>query len=255
MSCSFKVVIPARYSSTRLPGKPLLNIAGMPMIQHVYNQAIQSGADEVVIATDDSRIEKACASFSALTCMTDVNHQSGTDRIAEVLSKMQWSDDTIIVNVQGDEPLLPPSLIRQVANDLAKHSDASIATLCTPVQTSAELLDPHVVKVIMDHKGNAMYFSRAPIPWDRDAFERNSETLPDDSEHYRHIGLYAYRASFIRDYNSIQSCYLEKAESLEQLRALWSGHVIRVSVTSSPPGHGVDTQEDLDRVHSLLIAN
>jgi len=253
MSNTFKVVIPARYASSRLPGKPLLDIAGLPMIQHVYNKAILSGADEVVIATDDVRIEKACASFSASTCMTDLNHTSGTDRIAEVLKKMKWSDETIIVNVQGDEPLIPPTLIKQVAEDLANHSQASIATLCTPIHTSAELLDPHVVKVIADKKGNALYFSRAPIPWDRDAFEISTETLPLGSEHYRHIGLYAYRAAFIREYNNMQACYVEKTESLEQLRALWNGYSIHVSVTETPPGHGVDTQEDLARVNKLLL--
>lgn len=230
-----------------------MDIAGTPMIQHVYNKAVQSGADEVIIATDDSRIEKACMLFSAATCMTDVNHTSGTDRITEVLEKMKWSDETIIVNVQGDEPLIPPSLIKQVADDLADHSNASIATLCTPIHTSAELLDPHVVKVVTDHQGNALYFSRAPIPWDRDAFEINTDELPSGSEHYRHIGLYAYKAGFIREYNNMQACYVEKTESLEQLRAMWNGYAIHVSVTDTPPGHGVDTQDDLDRVNKLLL--
>jgi len=255
MSRSFKVVIPARYSSSRLPGKPLLMIAGKPMVQHVYNRAIESGADEVIIATDDSRIQEVCLSFSAEVCMTDPEHQSGTDRIAEVLATKQWSDETIIVNVQGDEPLIPSTLIKQVADDLAMHPDSSIATLCTPVHTSAELLDPHVVKVVMDHQGNALYFSRAPIPWDRDAFEIDNETLPTGSEHYRHIGLYAYKAEFINAYNNMQTCYVEKTESLEQLRALWNGYKIHVSVTNNPPGHGVDTQEDLERVNKLLLAD
>jgi len=252
MNCAFKVVVPARYESSRLPGKPLLNIAGKPMIQHVYEKAVLSGAEEVIIATDDKRIEEACDIFSAQVCMTDTEHQSGTDRIAEVLANKQWQDDTIIVNVQGDEPLIPPELIQQVANDLSDHPQASIATLCTPVHTSAELLDPHVVKVVMDKSGNALYFSRAPIPWDRDAFEINTDTLPEGRQHYRHIGLYAYRASFIREYSQMQICDIERTESLEQLRALWNGYVIHVSTTNTPPAHGVDTEADLQRVNNLL---
>lgn len=255
MSTLFNVVIPARYSSTRLPGKPLLSIAGKPMVRHVYERAIESGAQNVVIATDDPRIITACESFSARVCLTDKGHLSGTDRIAEVVTRYGWSDDSIVVNLQGDEPLMDPELIKQVADDLANHRDATITTLCSPINHAAELLDPHVVKVVISRDGYAMYFSRAPIPWDRDAFEIDRETLPDGSEHYRHIGLYAYRAGFIKQYSEMEPCYVEQTESLEQLRALWNGFLIHVSITENPPGHGVDTQQDLDRVIDLLSVN
>ncbi len=252
MHSTFKVVIPARYASTRLPGKPLLPIAGKPMIQHVYERAISSGADDIVIATDDQRVQQACDVFSAQCCMTAEEHQSGTDRIAEVIEKMQWADDSIIVNLQGDEPLIDGKLIKQLAFDLAAHPSAEIATLSTPIHTAAELLDPHVVKVITDKEGFALYFSRAAIPWDRDAFAIDMQELPQNSSHYRHIGLYAYKAGFIRHYSQLQPCYIEQTESLEQLRALWNGFPIHVSMTENPPGHGIDTQQDLERVQRLL---
>lgn len=248
----FKVIIPARYASTRLPGKPLINIAGHPMIEHVYRRACESGAEEVIVATDDQRIEAACKKFGANACMTSPDHASGADRITEVVECMGWADDTVIVNLQGDEPLMPPMLINQVASDLLHHKDADITTLCTPIHTAAELLDPHVVKVVMDRNGYAMYFSRAAIPWDRDAFSITTETLPENSEHYRHIGLYAYISGFIRSYNKLESCYIEKTESLEQLRAMWHGTRIHVSITEEPPGHGVDTQSDLELVSAIL---
>ena len=182
MKTSFNVVIPARYASTRLPGKPLLQIAGKPMIQHVYERAIESGAAYVVIATDDQRVRQACEVFSAHCCMTAMDHQSGTDRIAEVIEQMQWSDDSNIVNLQGDEPLIKPQLIRQAAEDLAAHTKSDIATLCSPIHTSAELLDPHVVKVVRDENDLAVYFSRASIPWDRDAFASTTEMLPQNMQ-------------------------------------------------------------------------
>ena len=166
---------------------------------------------------------------------------------------MQWPDDANIVNLQGDEPLMRAPLIHQVAEDLATHERAEIATLCSPIHTAAELLDPHVVKVVTDEAGFAMYFSRAAIPWDRDAFDIDLEELPQDTQHYRHIGLYAYRAGFIRHYSQLEPCYIEQTEALEQLRALWHGHPIHVSVTAEPPGHGVDTQQDLERVEKLLV--
>jgi 3-deoxy-manno-octulosonate cytidylyltransferase (CMP-KDO synthetase) len=252
MKTQFNVVIPARFASTRLPGKPLLPIAGKPMIQHVYERAIESGAADVVIATDDQRVQQACDVFSAHCCMTAADHQSGTDRIAEVVEQMQWPDDSNIVNLQGDEPLIKPQLVRQVAEDLAEHTKSEIATLCSPIHTAAELLDPHVVKVVTDNEGFALYFSRAAIPWDRDAFAIDMEELPEGSRHYRHIGLYAYKAGFIRHYSQLKPCYIEKAESLEQLRALWNGFPIHVSMIEEPPGHGVDTQQDLERVRNLL---
>lgn len=249
---SFKVVIPARYGSTRLPGKPLLEIAGKPMVQHVHERAIKSGAEEVIIATDNERIADAADKFKATVCMTSVAHTSGTDRIAEVARIHNWSPDTIVINLQGDEPLMNPKLIRQVADDLEQYKDAGIATLCTPITTTAELFDPHVVKVIMDHNGYAMYFSRATIPWDRKAFAETQETLPEDSVHYRHVGLYGYRVDFLGQYSQMKPCYPEQAESLEQLRALYHGVKIHVSVSELPPGHGVDTQEDLELVTAML---
>ena len=248
----FRVVIPARYASSRLPGKPLLEIAGKPMIQHVYERAMQSGADSVIIATNDVRIEEAVYAFGGEVCMTSAEHAQGTDRIAEVVSKYGLADDEIVVNVQGDEPLIPPQLIAQTAQDLASYPDASISTLCTPIHTAAELFDPHVVKVVMDKQEYAMYFSRAVIPWDRDAFSVTTEELPERSQHFRHIGMYGYRCGFLKQYSQMSPAPIEQMESLEQLRAMWHGHRIHVSVIQEPPGHGVDTERDLERVRELL---
>ena len=254
MPTGFNIVIPARFASSRLPGKPLLDIAGKPMIQHVHERAVESGAETIVIATDDEKIQSACQQFGADCCMTDPDHMSGSDRIAEVLEKYQWPNDTIIVNLQGDEPLMRPELITQVGEDMAAHQTAVMTTLCTPIHTAAELLDPHVVKVVTNRDGYAMYFSRAAIPWDRDAFAIDTEELPENSQHYRHIGLYAYKASFIREYSQLAPCYEEQTESLEQLRVLWHGYQIHVSFTEIPPGHGVDTPQDLERVTGLLAS-
>lgn len=251
---SFRIAIPARYASSRLPGKPLLEIAGKPMLQHVFERALQCGADEVVVATDDERIRLAAEGFGARACMTSPDHASGTDRLAETADCLGWRDDDIVVNLQGDEPLIPPALLRQVADALEARPDAAIATLCTPIHTTAELFDPHVVKVVTDHAGYALYFSRAPIPWDREAFAVTTEQLPDDQVHFRHLGLYAYRAGFLRRYAALPSCALEQTEVLEQLRVLWSGERIHVSVTDTPPGHGVDTEADLQRVAAILSA-
>ena len=248
----FRVVIPARYASTRLPGKPLLDIAGKPMIQHVYERASESGADSVIIATDDARIEAAVHGFGGEVCMTSAEHSQGTDRIAEVVKKFGFGDDEIVVNVQGDEPLIPPQLITQTAQDLANYPDASISTICTPIHTAAELFDPHVVKVVMDKNDYAIYFSRAVIPWDRDAFNVTTEELPARSQHYRHIGIYGYRCGFLRHYSELEPAPIEQMESLEQLRAMWHGHRIHVSVVQEPPGHGVDTEADLLRLRGLL---
>lgn len=248
----FRVVIPARYASSRLPGKPLRDIAGKPMIQHVYERAMESGAEKVIIATDDERIEKAVKAFSGEVCMTSPEHQQGTDRIAEVIETYGFADEDIVINVQGDEPLIPPALIAQTARDLADYPDASISTLCTPIHTAAELFDPHVVKVVMDKQDYALYFSRAVIPWDRDAFSVTTETLPERSQHYRHIGMYGYRCSFLKQYSQMSPAPIEQMESLEQLRAMWHGHRIHVSVVLEPPGHGVDTEGDLQRVRGLL---
>jgi len=250
----FSVIIPARYAATRLPGKPLLDIAGKPMIQHVYERALESGAAQVIIATDSSQIEAAAQQFGAETCLTSVAHQSGTDRIAEVAEKLTFADEHIVVNLQGDEPLMPSSVIHQVAENLAACSAASMATVCTRITTTAELFDPHVVKVVKDQQGMALYFSRASIPWDREAFANTAEILPDHGEHFRHIGLYAYRAGFLREYSQWSPCSLEQTESLEQLRALWHGQRIHVAEAVEIPLAGVDTKKDLDVVRAVLGA-
>ncbi|RKZ89445.1 MAG: 3-deoxy-manno-octulosonate cytidylyltransferase [Gammaproteobacteria bacterium] len=248
---AFKIVIPARFSSSRLPGKPLLDIAGKPMIQHVYERAKESIASEVIIATDDERIKQVSEAFGADVCMTGTDHPSGTDRLAEVASQRAFSDDDIIVNVQGDEPCLPASLINQVADDLKQHQDADIATLFSQIDQEKQVFDPNVVKVVMDSRGYALYFSRAPIPWMRDHFDQQS-TLPPELPHYRHIGLYGYRASFLKHYAELSPCILEQEESLEQLRALYHRKKIHLTVAGVNPGHGVDTEQDLIEVRQLM---
>ena len=248
---SFKIIIPARYASSRLPGKPLLDIAGKPMIQHVYERAIESEATEVIIATDDDRIKQSAKSFGAKVCMTKRDHASGTDRLAEVASIFQFNDDDIIVNLQADEPCLPSELINQVAADLAQNCNADIATLYSQITQLEQVFDPNVVKVILDIDGYALYFSRAPIPWIRDHFSKKS--IPDMTlPHYRHIGLYAYRTSFLTHYAELSSSLIEQAESLEQLRALFHGKKIHLSEAKINSGHGVDTMADLLLVRSLL---
>lgn len=249
----FRVAIPARYASTRLPGKPLLALAGRPMIEHVWRLACASGAREVVIATDDERIRAAAAGFGAEVVMTRADHASGTDRLAEVAEQRGWPDDAIVVNVQGDEPLLPPALIRQTAAALAADPQAGIATLAAPL-AAHELFDPNAVKVVCAADGRALYFSRATIPWDRDRFARGARA-PDPALPYRrHIGLYAYRAGVLRAYPQLAPSPLERAEALEQLRALWHGIVIRVLDTDPAPPAGVDTAEDLARAEAVLAA-
>lgn len=249
---SFRVVIPARYGSTRLPGKPLRLIAGRPMLQHVHERALESGAEEVVIATDDERIRETALSFGAKVCMTEPAHRSGTDRLAEVAARGGYGADEIVVNLQGDEPLMPPVLIRQVAEDLAAYRAASVATLCARLTLAAELFDPNVVKVVMDQEGYALYFSRAPIPWDRDRFGRDGRGVSEIGGYWRHLGLYAYRAGFLQEYLRRPPSPLEQAESLEQLRALWYGHRIHVAEAVAQTVAGVDTPEDLARVEALL---
>ncbi len=245
----FKVVIPARYASTRLPGKPLRMIGDRPMLQHVYDRARQSGAEAVVIATDDTRIEQAAHGFSASVCMTSPEHTSGTERLGEVVEKMQWYDDEIIVNVQGDEPLIPPALISQVAADLAGHADAVVATLAHPIVSAVDAPDPNVVKVVRDRYGYALYFSRAAIPFCRDAQDMEGQSW------LRHIGLYAYRAGFLRQYRKLEASPLEQLEKLEQLRILWHGLKCFVGMAAQLPGPGVDTEADLLSVHSIIFDN
>jgi len=249
---SFHVIIPARYASTRLPAKPLLDIGGKPMLQHVYERAQRSGAASVTVATDDARIEAAVMAFGGAVCLTSAHHQSGTERLAEAATQLGLKGDDIVVNLQGDEPLMPPKLLRQVAQILEGDHGADMSTLCTRIHTAAELFDPHVVKVVMDRQGNALYFSRAVIPWDRDAFAVTTEELPEKAIHYRHLGLYAYRVGFLEEYVTKSACDLERMESLEQLRVLWHGGRIHVAEAEEMPGPGVDTAEDLERVRALL---
>ncbi len=249
---SFRVVIPARYASTRLPGKPLIDIGGKPMLQHVHARALESGASEVVIATDDERIRAAAEVFGARVCMTAAHHRSGSERLAEVITRLGYGEDEVIVNLQGDEPLMPPALLSQVAAGLLEHPAAPMATLCTPITSAEELFDPNAVKVVRDARGFALYFSRAPIPWDRDAFAEQPHTLPAGARHYRHLGIYAYRAGFLARYVATPACELETRESLEQLRVLWMGEKIHVAEAAALPGPGVDTLADLERVRALI---
>jgi 3-deoxy-manno-octulosonate cytidylyltransferase (CMP-KDO synthetase) len=247
---SFKVVIPARYASTRLPGKPLLDIHGRPMIAWVVDAACSSLADEVYVATDDERIvEAVCAVGSrAHAVMTRTEHRSGTDRIAEVAQRHNWSPDIVVVNVQGDEPQIPIALINQVAELLISHPEAQIATLCTPIQSIAELTNTNVVKVVMAENASALYFSRAPIPWHRDqaADGLSSQTCFDGAN--RHLGIYAYRVGALKQLTQLPPGSLELAESLEQLRAMQAGMRIVVVPAQAVPGLGVDTPEDIARV-------
>jgi 3-deoxy-manno-octulosonate cytidylyltransferase (CMP-KDO synthetase) len=250
----FRVVIPARHASIRLPGKPLLLVAGEPMILHVHRLALRSGAAEVIVATDDERIRAACSASGASVEMTAQRHASGTDRIAEVAQRRGWAEDDIVVNVQGDEPLLPPALIGQAAALLAATPSASIATLATPITNESDYLDPNVVKVVARADGIALYFSRAPVPWDRDGF---AATPPAAGRHRgarRHLGLYAYRVAALRQLAAAPPAALEQRERLEQLRALAMGLAIAVADAVEAPGPGVDTPEDLARVEALLRA-
>lgn len=248
----FKVVIPARYASTRLPGKPLLKLAGKPMIQHVFERARQSGADEVAVATDDFMVRDACQQFGATVVMTSARHESGTDRIAEAISRLNWSDDTVVVNVQGDEPLMPPALIRQAAELLLNDSEAGIATLGTPITNREDFLNPNVVKLVMDDTGRALYFSRAPIPWERDSAAQLTDSTAGFQHARRHIGIYAYRAATLQQFTALPPAPLETTEKLEQLRALWHGLTIKVADAVEPPGRGVDTAEDAQAIEALL---
>ncbi|TNC95456.1 MAG: 3-deoxy-manno-octulosonate cytidylyltransferase (CMP-KDO synthetase) [Gallionellaceae bacterium] len=247
----FKVVIPARFASTRLPGKPLLDIGGKPMVIRVAEQAAQSGAAQIVIATDHQPIIAAAKQNNFEACMTRVDHTSGTDRIAEVAAQQGWADDTIVVNVQGDEPLIPPALIRAVAQHLHEHPECAIATACHPIHDEAAMRNPNIVKAVLDKHGNALYFSRAPIPWPRDAYAAN-QPLPQSVNVLRHIGIYAYRASFLREFGDLAPAPIEQIESLEQLRALYHGYKIGVTITRDAPPSGVDTEQDLLSARALF---
>jgi 3-deoxy-manno-octulosonate cytidylyltransferase (CMP-KDO synthetase) len=248
---SFSVIIPARYASTRLPGKPLADIAGKPMVVRVAERAQHSGADRVVVATDDDRVREAVTAHHIAVCMTRADHSTGTDRLAEAARNLGLNDEAIVVNVQGDEPLLSPSLIRAVAELLAAHPDAAIATACHPITDAAEAFNPNVVKVVLDANRYALYFSRATIPWARDAFAAGRTTIPPALPLYRHYGLYAYRVRFLRLFPTLPPAPIERFEALEQLRALWHGHRIVVEITEGTPAPGVDTEEDLAQVRLL----
>ncbi len=251
---SFRVVIPARYASTRLPGKPLADIAGKPMVVRVVEAALQSGAEETIVATDDARVSAAVAAHGHVAAMTRGDHASGTDRIAEVAMQRGWRDDAIVVNVQGDEPLIDPALIAAVARALDGDSEAGIATASHRIRDIAAFLDPNVVKVVTAASGRALYFSRAPIPWHRDGLAQQREMLPAELMVQRHIGLYAYRVGFLRRYGELAPAPLERWEALEQLRALWHGFHIRVIECAYAPPAGVDTPADLERVRRQFVA-
>ena len=296
----FHVVIPARHASTRLPGKPLLLIAGKPMVVRVAEQAAQSGAQQIWIATDHPAIAEVVHEHGFKVCLTKVSHISGTDRIAEVVEQLGWPDDTIVVNVQGDEPLIPPELIHAVAKHLYSHPECAIATACHAIHDEAALRNPNIVKTVLDKNGNALYFSRAPIPYPRDAFKGLASSagrddcssslwgevgrgeglassasspsvplpnpppegegaippsrgvLPKDLPVLRHIGIYAYRASFLRAYSQLAPAAIEQFEALEQLRALYHGYKIGVFITEHAPPSGVDTEQDLHVVRQIF---
>ncbi|MFA7268541.1 MAG: 3-deoxy-manno-octulosonate cytidylyltransferase [Sterolibacterium sp.] len=245
---ALRIVIPARYASTRLPAKPLADIAGKPMIVRVAEAAQACPNDGIWVATDHEDIRAAVDSYGFNAVLTRPDHPSGTDRIAEVAIRMGWADDEIVVNLQGDEPLLEPALIEAVATALRDDAGAAIATASHPIDNPADFFNPNVVKVVCDAQAHALYFSRAPIPWDRDAFSTTRDVLPGGLSAQRHIGLYAYRVGFLRRYRELVPTQLERTEALEQLRALWHGYVIRVVPCDHAPAAGVDTLGDLERV-------
>jgi 3-deoxy-manno-octulosonate cytidylyltransferase (CMP-KDO synthetase) len=252
MSAVFRVVIPARHASSRLPGKPLADIAGKPMVVRVAERARLSGAQNVLVATDHEEILVALRRHGVEGMMTRADHATGTDRIAEVVARLGLDDADIVVNVQGDEPLIEPGQIAKVAQMLADRGEAAIATASHPITDAADVFNPNVVKVVCDANGHALYFSRAPIPYCRDDFVQGRRVLPAPSAHYRHVGLYAYRAGFLRRYGDLSPAPAEKMEALEQLRALWHGYRIVVAVSDRVPPPGVDTPEDLDRVRAAF---
>ena len=248
----FKVVIPARLGSTRLPRKVLRPLHGKPLLQWVWEAARASAAEQVIVAADDAEVLDACRAFGADARLTAASHQSGTDRIDEIARTAGWSDDTLVVNLQGDEPLMPPALIRQAAQLLAGDAGADIATLCHPLHAREEWLNPNVVKLVMDSFGYALYFSRAPIPWKREGTSAESP-LPRGLA-FRHIGLYAYRVGALRRFSALPPAPLEQCEMLEQLRALSHGLRIKVGISEAPPPRGVDTEDDLAAVDALLAS-
>ncbi len=248
----FKVVIPARHASTRLPGKPLMDIGGLPMVVRVAQRAALSGAEGLVVATDHEDIAAAVREHGFQFVMTRSDHATGTDRIAEVADQLGWSPASVVVNVQGDEPLIDPELIRTVAQALDQDPESSIATASSAIEDAADFFNPGVVKVVCDAQGRAMYFSRAPVPWARDAFAGSCDVLPAGLGAQRHIGIYAYRVRFLQRNARLAPAPMEQVEALEQLRALWHGHRIRVVGNVAMPHAGVDTAEDLERMRALF---
>jgi 3-deoxy-manno-octulosonate cytidylyltransferase (CMP-KDO synthetase) len=245
-------VIPARYASTRLPGKPLADICGRPMVIRVLERALAAGAEEVRVATDHRTVFDAVTAAGGRAIMTRADHPSGTDRLAEVVAALGWRDEEIVVNVQGDEPLIDPGLIAAVAGEFAADPEAAIATAAHPITDNGEMFNPNVVKLVSDARGRALYFSRAPIPWARDAWAGGKRDLPPGLPVLRHVGLYAYRVSFLRRYAALAPAPIEQWESLEQLRALWHGFRIRILTLDAAPPAGVDTEEDLARVRAIF---
>jgi 3-deoxy-manno-octulosonate cytidylyltransferase (CMP-KDO synthetase) len=253
MRIAFTVLIPARLASTRLPDKPLADIAGVPMVVRVARQAALSGAASVVVAADDARIVDACRAHGVRVLLTRTDHASGSDRLAEACTQLGLADDAIVVNVQGDEPLIAPDLIDAVADTLAAHPDAAMSTAAHAIDALEDFVNPNVVKTVLDARGHALYFSRAPIPWWRDGFAGSGPTsLPSAPAPLRHIGIYGYRAGFVRGFPGLPPAPIETTEALEQMRALWHGYRIAVHVSAHAPGPGIDTPEDLARVRALF---
>lgn len=248
---SIHVVIPARYGSSRFPGKPLADIAGKPMILHVIDRANESGITDVIVATDDQLIFEVVKATGASVVMTRADHESGTDRLAEVAIKQNWADDDIVVNLQGDEPLIPPQVIQQLVNLLIDNPTGQMATLMTPIRSVQDLLNPNIVKAVAGEQSQALYFSRAPIPYPRDAFTVNQDMMPE-GHYYRHLGMYAYRVGALKAIPTLPPTELEQLEKLEQLRPLANGMRILLGVVPEAPGHGVDTPEDLARVNAIF---
>ena len=250
---NYKIVIPSRFGSSRLPGKPLLDISGQPMIWHVYHRALETniGTENIVVATDHQGIFDVCSEFGIQVVMTRADHESGTDRLAEVAELMGWADNVMVVNLQGDEPLLPPKLVEFTAKVLSDSPSAGMATLGCPINAEADIHDANCVKLVADHAGRAMYFSRAAIPFARDGFEAIA-MQGAKSPWLRHIGMYAYRVAALKQITAMPMAVVEGLEKLEQLRALWNGVHIQVAAIESAPGHGVDTQVDLERVREIM---
>jgi 3-deoxy-manno-octulosonate cytidylyltransferase (CMP-KDO synthetase) len=248
----FSVLIPARMASTRLPGKPLADIGGLPMVVRVAQRAVLAGADRVVVAGDDERIVQACRVHGVQALLTRSDHASGSDRLAEACALLGLDGTQVVVNVQGDEPLIDPALVRQCAELLQQRTDCVMSTAAHPIDNLRDYLDPNIVKVVLDANGVALYFSRAPIPWRRDGGQAGQPALPQDPPALRHVGLYAYRAAFLRSFPGLPPAAIERCEALEQLRVLWHGQRIVVHVSTQAPGTGVDTPEDLQRVRALF---